>query len=558
MGWETLAEIDSSRQHGKLNAKRAVRTEVISGIVVMCGIILLVRNGSLAIPASLTSLFGGSHATAAALQIALLLNIALILFGWRRYRDLAREVKERIRAENAAIELASSDPLTGLHNRRALAEQGSRMLQTAREQNRVVAVLLFDLDHFKSVNDRHGHAVGDALLRQVADEMRRLLPTSALLARLGGDEFACAVVFDRDDKISADRIAYAIVDRLSDQFEISDIMAHISVSVGIASSVDQDCTFDTLLRHADIAMYVAKRAGRNRASWFEPAMETQLRRRAVMEEEIRAGITGEQFVPYFEKQIDMVTEELLGFEVLARWNHPEKGLLSPADFIPIAEETGLISDLSLSVIRKALIEACDWDPALSISVNIAPAQLRDPWFAHKVVRILVETGFPPNRLEVEITEAALYDNLEVAKSTINSLKNQGVRLALDDFGTGHSSIAHLRALPFDRIKIDRSFAMSINENSENAAVINAVNQLGDSLAITVSVKGVEDGAARSALSDIGCTKGQGWFYGKPTSLNATRTMLAQQNLLATGMAQGVADQQASPDAASVNYSRFGR
>ena len=217
--------------------------------------------------------------------------------------------------------------------------------------------------------------------------------------------------------------------------------------------------------------------------------------------------------------------------MLARWEHPKHGLISPETFIPIAEDTGMIADLSLAVMRVALAEARSWDASLSISVNISPSQLKDPWLAQKIVKLLAETRFPAARLEVEITETSLFENLALAQSIVGSLKNQGIRLALDDFGTGYSSLAHLRALPFDRIKIDKSFVSSILQNSESAAIVNAIARLGDSLGLPVTAEGIEDAAIEERLRQLGCHKGQGWHYGRPTSIPATRTLLAERNLL---------------------------
>ena len=217
--------------------------------------------------------------------------------------------------------------------------------------------------------------------------------------------------------------------------------------------------------------------------------------------------------------------------MLARWVSPVRGLISPDEFIAVAEETGMIGDLSMSVIRKALIEAKSWDPMLTISVNISPVQLKDPWLAQKIVKLLVETGFPANRLEVEITESSLFKNLSLAQSIVGSLKNQGIKLALDDFGTGYSSLAHLRALPFDRIKIDRSFVSSMIDNPESAAIVSAIAGLGASLAVPITAEGIEDVAVSERLHALGCSKGQGWLYGKPLSIEQTRSLLADKNLL---------------------------
>ena len=286
------------------------------------------------------------------------------------------------------------------------------------------------------------------------------------------------------------------------------------------------------MRCADIAMYSAKKGGRNRLAWFDQSMERELQVRNELENGLRVAIPRQEIVPYFEQQIDLSTGRLHGFEVLARWEHPLRGLISPELFIPIAEETGMIADLSMSIMRQAFAAARDWDPALTVSINVSPWQLRDAWLAQKIIKTLTETGFPANRLEIEITESALFDNLALAQSIVGSLKNQGVRLALDDFGTGYSSLAHLRALPFDRIKIDKSFVSSINDSADSAAIVNAIARLGESLNMPVTAEGVEDAAIEERLRAIGCTKAQGWYYGKPLSAHGVRRLLSERRLLA--------------------------
>ncbi|HVJ02472.1 MAG TPA: EAL domain-containing protein, partial [Sphingomonas sp.] len=251
-------------------------------------------------------------------------------------------------------------------------------------------------------------------------------------------------------------------------------------------------------------------------------------------------IPRQEIVPYFEQQVDLSTGRLHGFEVLARWEHPVRGLISPELFIPIAEETGMIAELSLSIMRQAFVTARDWDPSLSLSINISPWQLRDAWLAQKIIKVLTETGFPASRLEVEITESSLFENLALAQSIVGSLKNQGVRLALDDFGTGYSSLAHLRALPFDRIKIDKSFVLSLNENPDSAAIVNAIVGLGESLNLPITAEGVEDAAIEERLRAIGCAKAQGWYYGKPLSMTGARRLLAERRLLQAQQGEAVA------------------
>jgi diguanylate cyclase (GGDEF)-like protein len=513
------------------------RNDVVTGGIVFAALILFVSTGSQALTAVVQWLAGIGGGADRVLAVALVLNIALILFGWRRHHDLTEEIKERRLAESKAQTLAKRDPLTGFYNRRALAEQGEAMLEQARQQGRAVAMLLLDLDHFKNVNDVHGHAIGDALLQAAASEIVQAMPADAFIARLGVDEFACAFPFDPSDSGYIETVARAVVARLAQPFALATTHVHVSVSLGIARS-NFDCgTMEALMRCADIAMYAAKQQGRNRHAWFDMSMERELQARNDIEAGIRTAIPRGEIIPYFEQQIDLATGRLQGFEVLARWQHPVRGMLEPEEFIAIAQECGLIGDLSLAVMRQALFEARDWDPSIAISVNIAPTQLKDPWFAQKLVKLLTETGFPAHRLEIEITEASLFENLATAQSIAQSLKNQGIRLALDDFGTGYSSLAHLRALPFDRIKIDKSFVGSIRENAESRAIVSAITRLGDSLGLPVTAEGIESREIESALAELGCHRGQGYFYGRPLPADAVHSLLAGRNLLPTARSQ---------------------
>ncbi len=518
--------------HSKIALKAGkAKNDLVAGTIVIAALLMFVGLGGSVLSTFISQLKGFGGSVDKTLNVALILNIALIMFGWRRYRELTTEVKQRAEAEERATHLALRDPLTGFHNRRSMSETGSEMLETATRRGKELVMVMLDLDHFKNINDVHGHAVGDALLKKVAAEITALVPKTALTARLGGDEFVCAFPMDKDNQDGADQIVGSIVNRLAQPLDINGVFAHISVSAGIAHS-GADCgSIDSLMRHADIAMYAAKRGGKNRFAWFSETMERELQVRNDIETGMRVGIPRNEFVPYFEQQIDLSTGRLSGFEVLARWEHPTKGLIPPDQFVPIAEETGMIADLSMSVIHQALSEAKSWDQSLTISVNISPIQLKDPWLAQKMVKLLVETGFPANRLEVEITETSLFENLTLAQSIVGSLKNQGIRLALDDFGTGYSSLAHLRALPFDRIKIDKSFVTSINENSESEAIVNAITRLGESLGLPVTAEGIEDAEIEEKLRVLGCHKGQGWHFGRPASIASTRTLLAERNLL---------------------------
>ncbi|USI73079.1 putative bifunctional diguanylate cyclase/phosphodiesterase [Sphingomonas morindae] len=464
------------------------------------------------------------------------LSLGALLLGWRRYRRLVADTESGTRVRTPV----RTDELTGFHSRRTFAEDAAALLR--HRPRRDVAMLVVDLDHFRTVNEVHGHLAGDEVLRGAADTIRRALPPDALAGRLDGDRFAIALPFEGRHASVVDGLADFLVGTLAQPIVTRGVTAHLGASVGLASAEGEAPTVDALLRRSTIAMRAAKRAGGGRATWFDAAMEQELIQRNSIERGLREGIPRGEIIPFYEPQVELESGRLLGFEVLARWDHPSHGIISPDLFIPVAEESGLIGDLSMAVMRRAFTEARDWDSSLALSVNISPAQLRDPWLAQKIVKLLVETGFPPSRLEVEITESSLFQNLPLAQTIIGSLKNQGIRLALDDFGTGYSSLAHLRALPFDRIKIDRSFVMSMIDNAESAAIVDAISKLGESLNMPVTAEGIEDERIRARLTEIGCAKGQGWHFGKPMTVGAARRLLAERGLLPAARAQiGPAD-----------------
>lgn len=504
---------------------------LLRGLIIFMALILFVIIGGQVGAQAVRSYWGSGESTNQIMVTALLLNMALILLTWRRTTALSDDIHVYRQAEARAQHLAITDPLTNLFNRRAIKEKTAELSARASRRGKSVAFLMIDLDGFKKVNDIYGHDCGDLLLREIADRMRDVVPPSSVLARLGGDEFGICVMFEPEYPETIDQIAEELVDAIARPVPMSESSQTVTASIGI-SRPEHDCdSIDMLMRRADIALYAAKKSGRNRYSWFDNGMEIEIRSRNSLEGDIRTAIANDEFVPFFEQQIDLNTGELIGFEMLARWVSPVRGLISPYDFIPVAEETGMIGDLSMNIVRKALLEAKNWDPKLTMSVNISPVQLKDPWLSQKIVKILVETGFPANRLEVEITESSLFQNLALAQSIVGSLKNQGIRIALDDFGTGYSSLAHLRALPFDRIKIDRTFISSMLDNAESAAIVNAIAGLGLSLQVQVTAEGIEDENVIAKLIELGCGQGQGWFYGQPLNSDQVRTLLIKKDML---------------------------
>ena len=538
MGKPIMAQAEHHRTEaaGKVAPlKRAERDLVALGILV-AAIFLFVGTGSTVLTGIARSWVYGAGSPDVLLTNALILNIALLIFGWRRYAELQTEIAERRKAEENATRLARTDALTGCLNRRSLDDAVARLVDDAAESSEAVAVMMIDLDKFKRSNDLLGHKVGDAVLIETARRIEALMPARSVVARLGGDEFICAVILAADGETAIERLAVRINDGLAEPIICGGLRAEVTASIGIAvgarsaeraaSEVAQD-----LLHRADLAMYQAKRRGRNRFAWFEQTMEKELRFRSELEQGIREGLKRGEFVPFYEKQIDLETGEITGFEMLARWISPRHGMVSPDVFIPVAEEIGLIAELSEALITMALQDAKAWDSSLTLSVNISPLQLRDPWFAQRLLKTLVAANFPPTRLEIEITETCLHENVAVVRSLITSLKNQGIRISLDDFGTGYSSLAQLRTLPFDRIKIDRSFVSSLARSADSASIVEAISSLGRGMALPITAEGVESAEVLSALRRFGHFKGQGYLYGQPASAEEVKRELAELGLL---------------------------
>ncbi|MFL6726103.1 MAG: putative bifunctional diguanylate cyclase/phosphodiesterase [Sphingomicrobium sp.] len=450
--------------------------------------------------------------------VAFLLNVAVILFAWRRSKDLQRALATNELSQQAAHANAFVDHVTGLANRRELM----RVLTEPGSNCSGSRLLLFDLDFFKKVNDLYGHIVGDEVLKRAAATIRDLVPKGSLCARLGGDEFAVVIPKQSDQSIA--RAVERILEAIAQPIVLGTATAHVSASIGI-SSIEPGMTAEECLRRSDIAMYAAKRAGRNRQVWFDDRMEQELLERTRLEDEIRDAIAKGEFVPFYQPQMDLVTGQLTGFEVLARWHSPAKGLIEPIDFIGVAEGSGLIAELSLSVMKQALCEARDWPSHLKIAVNISPVQFRDSQLAERILKLLAETNFPATRLEVEITETSFLEDRETALTIVESLKNMGATISLDDFGTGYASLSQLQSLPFDRIKIDKSFVSSLLADVQSDAIVSTILSLGRALQLPITAEGIEDDGTRDRLQQLGCSDGQGWLFGKAVSGEVVRASL---------------------------------
>ena len=461
---------------------------------------------------------------------ALTLNVALILFGWRRYVDLQHEREMRADSEARAAIMSTTDAMTGLLNRKGFADRAGALSREVEGSARRLAIFSVQLNRFKGINDRFGFDVGDELLRRIAASLTAAVDDGAIVARITGDEFAVALAYLPDDLGTIERKGDAALCAVTRTHEVDDKVIQVGAFVGMAASEGLPIAIADLLRRADIALDRARTGRAARPVWFDNSMERALIAHSEVEQGILNALENEQFEPYYEPQIDLDSGELVGFEMLARWRHPTSGIICPDDFIPIAEDLGVIGRLSEQVMALAFAEAAEWDPAIKLSVNISPLQLVDPWLAEKIVQLLTASGLPPSRLVVEITESSLFADIEQARSIATSLRNQGIRLALDDFGTGFSSLSHLRTLPFDMIKIDRNFIATINRDRESAAIVRAIATLASAIGVPVTVEGIEDEATHAAVLGLGCAIGQGWYFGKPMSGHQAAQLLRDRTV----------------------------
>jgi len=421
------------------------------------------------------------------------------------------DVTERRRVEARMAHMARHDELTGLANRVQCREQLHRLLETTTEGCGFTLAMV-DLDHFKDVNDTYGHQPGDAVLAEAARRMSAIVPGDALLCRIGGDEFA--ILFPGKDRKPVDDACRAIIAELAKPFFSGEHVLRIGATIGLARAPQDSDDAETLLRYADLALYAAKSSERGTLRHFEAKMDFAAQERTRLENDFRNAVLRGDLEVHYQPLINLDTEEIEGYEALLRWNHAERGAVSPEVFIPLAEEMGLIDIVGQHVLRTACVEAARWPSGNKLAVNVSPLQFRSGHLLTSVVQALAWSGLDPARLELEITEAVLMDQGQQTSSLIGRIRDMGIGISMDDFGTGYSSLSYLLQYPFTKIKIDKSFVLQLAKEPESRAVVRAIISLGRSLGLTVTAEGVEREDVLACLREEGCGQGQGYLFGK--------------------------------------------
>ena len=443
--------------------------------------------------------------------------------GWVATHE---DVTERRRAEMKIVHMARHDALTDLPNRVLLRERLSEALLHV-ERGQRLAVLYVDLDQFKNVNDSLGHPVGDELLRAVAGRLRGCVAETDTICRVGGDEF-CIIQTEVGDATDAERLAVRIAEAIRAPYDLHGHLAVIDASIGIALAPADGTDATELIKNADMALYGAKADGRGVYKFFEADMDARMKERRTVELALRRAFDKGEFELYYQPMLNLDTGEVRCCEALLRWHHPTRGMVSPAEFIPVAEDIGLIVALGEWVIRRACADAARWPAQVSVSVNLSPTQLVNKGLLPAVLGALAASQLPPDRLELEITEAVLMQNSEVTLKVLHQLRSLGIRISMDDFGTGYSSLSYLRSFPFDKIKIDRCFIKGLGESSDAGAIVEAVAGLADSLRMTTTAEGVETREQLDLVRKLGCTDVQGFFYSPPVPVHELTKILAEE------------------------------
>jgi diguanylate cyclase (GGDEF)-like protein/PAS domain S-box-containing protein len=434
------------------------------------------------------------------------------------YRGVSRDVSERKQAEERVKYLATHDSLTGLPNRAMFSELLNHVIQHSRRKQTRCAVFFIDLDRFKFINDSLGHGAGDTLLRTVAQRLKDRLRSSDIVARLGGDEFVM-LAQDLSSSSQAAHIARKVLSAVIQPVELFGQECRVTASVGIAMYPDDATDETTLMAHADVAMYHAKEEGKNNFQFYDGRLQTQSRERLAMESHLRRAIELGEFSLHYQAKLDFATLGISGVEALLRWHNAELGHVSPAKFIPLAEETGLIMSIGRWVLQTACAQAVAWQraglPPVRVAVNLSPRQLADAGLVAEVRRVLDDSGLAPRYLELEVTESSVMHNVELALEVLTGLHEMGVHLAIDDFGTGYSSLAQLKRFPIDTLKVDRSFIRELPHDAEDMAIAEAILAMGRTLGMRVVAEGVETAAQRDFLRERRCDEMQGYLFSKP-------------------------------------------
>ena len=433
------------------------------------------------------------------------------------------DITESRRIEEKISHLARHDALTDLPNRVHFYEKMEGLLGSE-PQKATFAVFSLDLDHFKSVNDTLGHPIGDKLLQMAAARMRSCVRDRDIVARLGGDEFAVLQVkFDRMADVAA--LATRLIDKVGAPYQIDDHQVMVGTSIGIAIAPSDGTQPDQLVKNADLALYRCKADGGGVYRFFETQMDARMQERRSLELDLRMAVVKSEFTLNYQPIVNIKTGKINACEALIRWHHDERGPVSPVDFIPIAEETGLIVPIGEWVLRRACADAADWPDGIAVSVNVSPAQLKSANFVQVVEEALAESRFPAERLELEITELVLIRDNNATLTLLRRLKELGVKIVMDDFGTGYSSLGYLRSFPFDRIKIDQSFVRDAPNDKESLAIVRAVVGLGRGLSIGTTAEGVETLHQLEVLRSEGCTDAQGFFFSRPQTASDVKFLL---------------------------------
>ncbi len=424
--------------------------------------------------------------------------------------------------------LAYTDMLTGLGNRYRLRDNVRVLAAERADDPAPFAIGITNLDGFKPINDLFGSEAGDEILRQVAHRLEACLPDGAAVTRHGGDEFAFVLplVFERT---GAEKFGQMVKDVLAAPYDLGDRNVRLSASFGFAIHPFAGDGYEPLLKSAETALYRSKRRGRGQITVYSSEIAQEMQRATQLEQALRNAIINDAIDVHFQPIVDMKSETVLGFEALARWIDPELGFVSPAVFVPFAEERGFIDSLSEGLLRKAAEAALSWPREMFLSFNLSSVQLTDPATAGNILAILGRIGLDPHRLVLEITETAVVSSADTAHRIIAELRAAGVRIALDDFGTGHSSLGRLRDFTFDKVKIDRAFVSRLVNDPASEHIIRAIVSMCDGLGLQVVAEGIEEGAEAKILADLGCSVGQGYFYGRPVDNNATLAFLKDRN-----------------------------